>query len=84
MLYEVKLEYLVDQIIVVYLHEDLQIKRLMMRDHINYEYALAKIKSQMPIEDKVKLADYVINNEGDFEHTASQVKSIIRRIKNEI
>lgn len=84
LLFEAHLEYLVDKIIVVYVNESLQVKRLMKRDNISYEFALLKIKSQMPIDDKAKLADYIINNEKDIDNTITQLNEIIRRIKNEV
>ena len=62
LLFETNFEDLVDKTVVVYTSQKEQVKRLMERDHIDKEYALMKIKAQMPLSDKVDMADYVINN----------------------
>lgn len=55
----------VDKVVLVYAPEELRIQRTMERDHTNKEAVLARIKSQMPEEDKLKLADAVIYNNGE-------------------
>jgi dephospho-CoA kinase len=50
-----------------------QVQRLTARDNISKDQALAKIKSQMPWEDKLHLADRVIDNRGSQEATRGQV-----------
>lgn len=67
--------------IVVYAPEHIQIKRLMERDHISREDALARIRSQMPIEEKKSLATMVIDNSGTLEHTRKQTLEILQRLK---
>lgn len=83
LLFEAKLESLVDKTIVVYTSMETQLKRLMLRDNINEEYAKMKIASQFDIEEKKKKADFLINNEGDILNTYLQVEEILRRLKNE-
>ena len=53
---------MMDKIIVVTAPEPLRIKRIIYRDNISEPAALNKIKSQMPEIEKVKYADYLINN----------------------
>ncbi|MBL7917421.1 MAG: dephospho-CoA kinase [Bacteroidia bacterium] len=51
---------------------DLRIARIMERDHLSKDQVLLKMKSQMSDEEKIKLSDYVINNnEKDFLITQS-------------
>ena len=69
------------EVIVVYAPEHIQIKRLMERDHISQENAMARIRSQMPIEEKKKLATIVIDNSGTLERTRKQALDIFQRIK---
>jgi dephospho-CoA kinase len=69
------------EVIVVYAPEHIQIKRLMERDHIAQENALARIRSQMPIEEKKKLASIVIDNSGTLENTRKQTLEIFQRLK---
>lgn len=54
-----------DEIWLVYVEKSSQLNRLMKRDELNIEEARKRIDSQMPIEDKLKLADVIINNNED-------------------
>jgi len=56
----------------------LQISRLVARDDLTLDEAKARIKSQMPIEEKLKLADYSIDTSGTFSQTNEQVEAIYR------
>ena len=80
LLFEAKLEYLCDKIICVFLRKKLQVERLMARDGIDEDYALAKIHSQMDLYMKKELSDYVIDSSGDFENTKQQVINVIEDI----
>ncbi|WP_455539413.1 dephospho-CoA kinase [Terrisporobacter sp.] len=57
----------IDKLLVVTCKEDIQIKRIMSRDNCSREEALSRIKSQMSQEDKVKYADYIIDNSGTVD-----------------
>jgi dephospho-CoA kinase len=57
----------VDKIALVYSPLELRIKRLMERDGLDHSAIEARINSQMPEEEKKKLADYIIYN--DDEHS---------------
>ncbi len=83
LLYESKFDSLCDKVICVYLNKETQIKRLMERDHIDYSYAKAKIASQMDLDQKRDLADYVIDSKGSFQETYDQVLKILEMIKGE-
>ena len=83
LLYESKFDSLCDKVICVYLNKETQIKRLMERDHIDYSYAKAKIASQMDLDQKRDLADYVIDSKGSFQETYHQVLKILVMIKGE-
>lgn len=62
-----------EQVLLVYVPEKVQIARLMEREGINKEQARLRISAQMPIEEKRKLADVVIDNSGTLEETKRQV-----------
>lgn len=83
LLFEAKLEYLFDKIIVVYVDRENQIKRLMQRDNINYDFAIKKISSQMDLSKKKELADFVIDNNKSIGYAIMQLDEILRRLKNE-
>jgi dephospho-CoA kinase len=84
LLFEARLEHLVNKVIVVYTSQKTQLQRLMSRDGIDERFALQKIASQMDIETKRRRADFVVNNENDLEQTYLQIDDIIRRLQNEV
>ena len=53
-----------------------QIKRVMARDDVSEAEARARVAAQLPIEEKVRRADHVINTDGSFEETNRQVRSV--------
>jgi len=65
-----------DKLVVVITDEPTQVARLMARDGIGRDEALRKIASQMPLAEKAKLADYVIDNSGARDATAAQVRRV--------
>ncbi|MGD2187650.1 MAG: dephospho-CoA kinase [Desulfobacterales bacterium] len=72
------------ELIVVYAPENLQIKRLMQRDNISEADAMARVRSQMPIEEKKDKATVIIDNSGTREHTRKQVLSLLQRLKKKL
>lgn len=76
LLFESSLEHLVEQIIVVYCPEGVQMERLMKRNEFTKEEAINRIKSQIPIEEKKKRGDFVIDNSGTIEETEKQIAGL--------
>ena len=56
---------LLDRLIVVTAPEKIRIERVISRDHSTRETALARMNKQLPESEKVALAHFVINNDGD-------------------
>lgn len=81
LLFEYNLLYLVDKIIVVYIDKNIQIERLMKRDNIDYDYANNKINSQIPLEEKIKYANFIINNNLDINNTINQINNILKQLE---
>lgn len=69
-----------DKIVVVYCQQEVQIKRLMERDRINRQEAIKKFKAQMPPEEKLKQADYVIDSSGSVRKTVEQTERVFRNL----
>ena len=69
----------VDELWVVYADGETQVQRLMARDGSSREEALRRIAAQMPIEEKKKFGNVVIDNSGTPEETEKQVKEIWER-----
>ena len=72
LLFESRFEALVDRTVVVYVSPDVQLQRLMKRDQIDREYALAKMNSQMSLDEKRARADYVLINNGTMGQLREQ------------
>lgn len=70
-----------DKLIVVASTQTQQIERLKGRDGISPEEALRILSAQMPVEEKVKLADYVIRNEGSIEEVKKRAKEVFKELK---
>lgn len=58
-----------DRILVVYCNPDIQLERLMIRDNINKSEAEKKIRSQLPLSEKLKIAHYTIDTSGSIDKT---------------
>lgn len=79
LLYESKLQHMFSEVMVVYVPLPVQVARLMERDGLTESQALERIRSQMPLEDKRRLADVVIDNSGSLEETAMQLDQYLKR-----
>jgi len=73
-----------DRLVVVVTDEATQIARLMARDGCTREEALARIRSQMPLSEKARLADHVIDNSGDRAVTEEQVRRVHAALTSEV
>ena len=65
-----------DRVVVVYADQETELRRLMERDGLSDADARARIASQMPVAEKAKLADHVIDNSGTREGTERQVRAV--------
>lgn len=81
LLFESKVEHLFDLKLLVFASKNMQIERLTKRDRISKQDALRMINSQIPLSEKKKMADYIINNNGNLrdlkEKTGEFLKSIL-------
>lgn len=81
LLIEAGAEKMVDLVILVYLPPEEQIVRLMARDGYSREEALQRLASQMPIDDKLPVADIVVRNDGSLEQTRMQIDRLWDELK---
>ena len=72
-----------DRVVVVYADQEQQMERLTSRDRFSREQALARIRSQMPLSEKRKHADYVIENTGTREETERQAREVFEKLQQE-
>lgn len=86
LLVEVNLQSMFDEIVVVYATREEQIERLTARDGLDEEAILARLDAQMPTEDKLEHADYVIRNSGsleDLNHEVDKVFEVLLKLSKE-
>ena len=82
LLIEAEMDKDLSEVIVVYVPEHIQIERLMQRDGISEADALARVRSQMPIEEKKDKATIIVDNSGSKENTRKQTLKIFQRLKD--
>jgi dephospho-CoA kinase len=78
LLFESKLTHMVEKIILVYVELEVQLKRLMARNQLTESEAMARIQSQLPLIEKVKLADAIIDNNGIIDDSKGQLIQILK------
>jgi|TARA_B100001964_G_C14197722_1_gene584241 dephospho-CoA kinase len=83
LLFEAKTTNLVDKIIVVRYSKKEQIKRILKKKKYNKTEINQIIKSQMPLKEKIKKADFVINNK-TIKEAEKQVKDVIKVISEKV
>ncbi|HTN71664.1 MAG TPA: dephospho-CoA kinase [Methylomirabilota bacterium] len=81
LLFEGQLHHWLRPVILVACDTAMQKKRLQDRDHLTTTEAQQHIAAQMSLEEKRKLADYIIENNGSMEDLEQQVKSILETIQ---
>ncbi|MGD9037699.1 MAG: dephospho-CoA kinase [Syntrophobacterales bacterium] len=76
LLLEVGVAHRFDRVIVVFVTENVQIKRLRQRDGLSLEGARRALSTQLALNKKVEHADYVIDNSGTRDETQAQVEKV--------
>jgi len=83
LLMELNLQSLFDKVLVVYAPPARQVARLAARDGISPDAAAKILASQLPIDEKVARADYVIDNGGPLEKTRPQVEAVWKKLQQQ-
>ena len=81
LLIEANLQSLFHKLLLVYVPQETQIRRLMERDQISREMAQSILAAQLPIDEKRAYADYLIDNSGPLEETKKQVQEVWEKLK---
>ena len=71
-----------DRLIVVVCTFEQQVERAMKRVAYSKEEVLARLRRQLPLEEKVRVADYVIDTSGTKENTVDQVKTVYESLRS--
>ena len=80
LLYEAGFEDIFDKVLLICIDEEIQLNRLMDRNHYTKEEAIVRINSQIPQADKINKADYVIYNNSSVKELEQQVKLFIEKL----
>lgn len=80
LLFEKKMEKCVDKVIVVTISEEERIDRIMKNYGLRRTEIKERLQNQMPQEEKVRRADYIIDNSGSPEETRKQVEDLLNTL----
>ena len=80
LLFETDFYKLCDKTILVYTTFDNQIHRVMNRDGLDFPTAIKRIRTQMPLDEKLDLADYAIDNRYQEYDLGFQVQKVLERV----
>lgn len=81
LLFEANMTDLCTEIWVVYCSPSVQLERLMQRDGLSCDRALARIKTQLPLAQKCQKADVVLDNSSTLDSLFMQVNAIVSRFE---
>ena len=82
LLFEVGWRNLFDKILFIYTEDKIRLNRLMQRNNFTKEEALARIKSQLPQEEKVKVSDFIINNNHSIDVLQKYIERFIIQLED--
>jgi len=77
LLFEANMADCFDKIILVVADDEIRLKRLMSRNNYTKDEAQTRLNAQNPQDEKIKLADFVINNSGTIEELKFNVKNVL-------
>ncbi len=83
LLFESGLDAQMDRTITVSCEESERVRRIVKRDQVTPDHALARIHAQMPEEDKRLRADYVLDNNGSIDDLIQRVDALYELLKAE-
>ena len=72
----------VNKVIVVRSSEESQIQRILSRNAVSFDEAVARIKNQMSLEEKIKYADFILDNNMQQEDLKHKVQELFPQLLN--
>lgn len=84
LLFELKLNLQCDKSLLVTADESIRIKRVMDRDAKTYREVEKVIDNQMPERKKIRLADYIIENNSDMQHLRLNTEKIMTNLISDL
>jgi dephospho-CoA kinase len=71
-----------DKLIVVWCRPEIQLQRLMERNHLDEHEARKRIEAQLSQDEKKSFADFLIDTSGDYESTERQVLKVLAQLRS--
>ena len=71
-----------DAVIVTACDPDTQVRRVITRDRVTEAEARQRIAAQLPLEEKIRRADYVIRTDGTLAETDAQIRSVYAALRS--
>jgi len=78
--YETK-SYEIDRVLLIYAPKEIQIERIVKRNHISEREALKRVESQISNEEKKNLATYVLDNSKDLKHLQGEIRNFLQNLR---
>ena len=72
------------RVVVVHCPPEVQVERIMRRDRLGRDDALARIATQMPVAEKIRLAHYAIDTSADFAATEVRAREVFRHLQHDL
>jgi dephospho-CoA kinase len=71
-----------DRLIVAFCRSEQQVERALARNGLTREEVLDRMRQQMPLEEKVKYADYVVDTSGPKADTIAQTQAVYNSLRS--
>lgn len=84
LIFEISIEKMFDAVIVVFANLNNRIKRVMERDDLKRAEVLARVRRQIPLEEKRAWADFVIDNNDAIDNLKKQTDKIFENLTDDI
>ncbi|MCK5581024.1 MAG: dephospho-CoA kinase [Candidatus Omnitrophica bacterium] len=81
LLFEAKMDKIVDVVVVVKANQKVQFVRVKQRHGLSRRKALKRMKAQMPMKEKIQRADIIIDNRGALREVRGQVKKVFNKLE---
>jgi dephospho-CoA kinase len=72
-----------DRLIVVHCREEVQLERVMARNHLSREDAARRIAAQMSQDEKKKFADYLIDTSDGFDNARARAAEVYQKLRED-
>lgn len=84
LIYELSLEHMFDAVVVVASKMNQRLERIRKRDNLSDKEIIDRINKQIPIDDKMQWADYLIENNDDLETLKKNSRKLFYELQKQV